>query len=158
MMCDHFSVLHLFANINPGWKYCAIDELGLSRGILSAWNPCLIRCKYFHSFVGILLSTSFKGLEFVFSIVNCYGPYANKTSYWDFVVASDIFNYPNLILAGDLNFTISDLEIWGEHARIDHHSLYFAQLLDSLHMVDLAPTKIGPTWRNGRVGPEDISK
>ena len=68
------------------------------------------------------------------------------------------FNYRNLILAGDLNFTISDLEIWGEHAHMDHYSLYFAQLLDSLHMVGLAPTKIGPTWRNGRIGPEGVSK
>ena len=27
-----------------------------------------------------------------------------------------------------------------------------------MHMVDLAPTKIGPTWRNGRLGPEGVSK
>ena len=87
------------------------DALGLSGGILSAWNPRLIRCKAFHSFVGILLTASFKGLDSVFSIVNCYGPYANKTSYWDSVVAGGIFNYPNIILASDLNFTISDLEI-----------------------------------------------
>ena len=61
-------------------------------------------------------------------------------------------------MAGDLNFTISDLEIWGDRARIDHLSLYFAQLLESMHMVDLAPTKIGPTWRNGRAGPEGVRK
>ena len=73
-------------------------------------------------------------------------------------MAGGIFNYPNLILARDLNFTISDLEKWGERARMDHLSLYFAQLLDSMNMVDLAPTKIGPTWRNGRVGSEGVSK
>ena len=125
-MCDHFTALHLFAFIKTGWEFCAIDALGISGGILLAWNPCLIRCKAFHSFAGILLSASFKGLDSVFSIVNCYGPYANITSYWDTSVASGIFNYPNLILAGDLNFTISNLEIWGDRARLDHISMYFA--------------------------------
>ena len=125
-MCGHFTALHLFDFMKAGWEFCAIDASGLSRGILSAWNPRLVRCKAYHSFVGILLTACFRGLDSVFSIVNCYGPYANKIAYWDFVVVGGIFNYPNHILAGDLNFTISDLEIWGEHARMDHHSLYFA--------------------------------
>ena len=111
-----FPALRFFAKIKPRWEYCAIDALGLFGGILSAWNPRLIRCKYYHSFSSILLSTSFKRLDFVFSIVNCYRPYANRTSFWDSLVSAGIFNFPNLILAGDLNFLISDLEIWGDRA------------------------------------------
>ena len=106
----------------------------------------MIWCKAFHSFAGILLSASFKGLDSVFSIVNFYGPYANINSCRDSAVSGGIFNFPNLILAGDLNFTIFDLEIWGDCARLDHVSLYFSQLLDSMNMVDLSPTTIGPTW------------
>ena len=45
-MCDHFTSLCLFAFIKPSWEFCAIDALGLSGGILSAWNPHLIRCKF----------------------------------------------------------------------------------------------------------------
>lgn len=74
------------------------------------------------------------------------------------MVAGGIFNYPNLILAGDLNFTTSDLEIWGEHTRRDHLSLYFSKHLDSMNMVDLIPSKIGPTWRNGRASFDGVSK
>ena len=125
-MCDHLTALRLFSFMKPGWELCAIDAHGLSGGIISAWNPSLIRCKAFHSFVGILLTASFRGIDSVFSIVNCYRPYSNKIAYWDSVVAGGIFNYPNLILAGDLNFIISDLEIWGDHAQMDHHSLYFS--------------------------------
>ena len=132
--------------------------MNLRFGVLSTWNPRLVRCKAYLSFAGILLYARFKALDSVFSIFNCYGPYANRTVFWDTIVAGGIFNYPNLILARDLNFTTSELEIWGEHARRDHLSLYFSQLLDSMNMVDLTPTKIGPTWRNGRVGSEGVSK
>ena len=157
-MCDHLTALRLFASIKPGWEYCAIDALGLSGGILSAWDPRLVKCKAFLSFAGILLHARFRSLDSVFSIVNCYGPYANRISFWDKVVAGVIFHYPNLILAGDLNFTTSELEIWGEHARRDHLSLYFTQLLDSMNMVDILPSKIGPTWRNGRAGSAGVCK
>ena len=58
-MCDHFTTLRLFSFMKPGWELCAIDALGLSGGILSAWNPRLVRCKAYHSFVGLLLSASF---------------------------------------------------------------------------------------------------
>ena len=157
-MCDHLTALRLFAFMKPGWEFCAIDALGLSRGILSAWNPRLVRCKAYLSFASILLYARFKSLDSVFSIVNCYGPYANRISFWDKVVDGGIFNYPNLILAGDLNFTTSELEIWADHTRRDHLSIYFTQLLDSMNMVDLLPSKIGPTWRNGRAGSDGVSR
>ena len=157
-MCDHITALQLFAKLNPRWKFYALDAHGLFGGILSTWNPHLTCCKYYHSFVGILLYARFKGLDYVFSIINCYGPYANITVFWDCAIDGGIFNYPNLILAGDLKFTLSDLEVWGDRARLDHQVLYFAQLLDTMNMVDLDPTTLGPTWRNGRVGIEGVSK
>ena len=86
-LCDHLTTLRLFAFMKPSWEFCAIDALGLLGGILSAWNPHLVRCKSYHSFVGILLSANFKGLELVFSIVNYYGPYVNRTTFWDTTMA-----------------------------------------------------------------------
>ena len=69
-----------------------------------------------------------------------------------------IFDYPNLIFAGELNFTLSDAEIWGGKARIDHMAHFFTHILDSTNMVDLAPHTPGPTWRNGCVGHDGVSK
>ena len=87
-----------------------------------------------------------KAMTLVFSIVNCYGPYSNRTAFWDCAVAGGIFNYPNLILARDLNFTLSDLKVWGEKARLDQRAHYFSHLLDSMNMVDLAPITPRPSW------------
>ena len=65
---------------------------------------------------------------------------------------------PNLILAGDINFTITASEIWGDKSRLDHLCHYFSHFLNSSNLVDLAPQELGPTWRNGRPGSEGISK
>ena len=35
---------------------------------------------------------------------------------------------------------------------------YFSQLLKDSNMIDVPPICAGPTWRNGRVGDEGISK
>ena len=78
--------------------------------------------------------------------------------FWDNVVAGGLVNYPNLILASDMKFTLSDAEIWGVKSRMDHMIHYFTNLLDSSNLVDLAPLHLGPTWRNGRPGSEGISK
>ena len=135
-----------------------MDSQGLSRGLLTGSNRHLTRSKDFHSYARILIKARFKGLDSVFSIMNCYGPYSNKNIFWDCVVAGGIFNYPNLILDGDLNFTLSDLEVWGEKTRLDQRAHYFSHLLDSMNMVDLAPITPGPAWRNGRMGSEGVSK
>ena len=69
--------------------------------------------------------------------MNCYGTYSNKAFFWDNILAGGIFYYPNLILVGDLNFTLSDAEIWGNKARINHMVHYFSHLLHSTNIVDL---------------------
>ena len=106
MICDHYLALCLFSNIKPSWEFCAIDSLGRSGGLLTGWNPHLTHCKAFHSYAGILVKARFKGLDFVFSNLSCYGPYSNRYFFWNNDMARGIFDVPNLILAGDLNFNI----------------------------------------------------
>ena len=156
--CDHFTSLRHFSKLKPIWKFCALDSHGLSGGLLSSWNPHITQCKAFHSFASILLKDRFKGDDYFFSILNYYGPYTNRVTFWDNVLAGGIFKYPNLILDGDLNFTFSDSDIWGINARMDHMVHYFKYLLDSSNMVELNPYHTGPTWRNGRTGTEGVSK
>ena len=74
------------------------------------------------------------------------------------MVAGGLLDLPNIILVGDLNFTISSSKIWGQKDRIDPLTSYFSHLISSNNLVDLCLSCPGPTWRNGRTVEEGISK
>ena len=69
-----------------------------------------------------------------------------------------LLSLPNLILTGDLNLTLNVSEIWGTKAQLDPLGPYFSKLFSDLLLVDVASSCVGPTWRNGRIGEEGISK
>ena len=77
-MCSDVPALLSFSKIFPSWEYCAISARGLSGGLLSAWNPLKVKCRAFHTFAGILLHASFRGLPNPIHILNVYGPYKDK--------------------------------------------------------------------------------
>ena len=69
-----------------------------------------------------------------------------------------LLSLPNLIMAGDLNLTLNASDIWGSKAHPDPLGPYFSKLFSDHHLVDVAPSCAGPTWRNGRIGEDGISK
>ena len=69
-----------------------------------------------------------------------------------------LLSLPNLILVGDLNLTLNASEIWGTRAQLDPLGPFFSRLFSEHHLVDVAPPSAGPTWRNGRMGEDGISK
>jgi hypothetical protein len=54
-------------------------------------------------------------------------------------------------LGGDLNFSLGEVESWGEKARPDPLSNFFSHMIAGRGLVDLVPPKITPTWRNKRL-------
>ena len=97
-------------------------------------------------------------LDLDLTIMNVYAPYKNRDCFWDSLSASDLLNSQNLILARDLNFTLSLAEIWGHNAKMDPMAFYFKNLLESFDLVDIFPPMLEPTWSNGRSGKDDIHK
>jgi hypothetical protein len=68
------------------------------------------------------------------------------------------YPHSDLILAGDLNFSLSTDEIWGSTVVIDPLASFFKDLFANTSLVDVAPSQLVPTWRNGRMGDSNISK
>jgi exonuclease III len=148
----------VFAKILPNWYFCGVDSIGLSGGLLSAWNPRKANFKAFLTKAGILLEGVVKDTNIKVRLINCYGPYADRVGFWEDLKRIGIFNEENLILGGDLNFTTSSREVWGAKARVDPLQLFFSHLVQNEGLVDVEPIKILLTWRNGRKGQDYIAK
>ena len=146
-----------FQRMFPGWKVVAIGAVGLSGGVLCAWNPRVCDLKAFSSSAGILLKGVFRGCNTAVKIFNVYGPFRDREAFWDRLANCGILKDPALILLGDLNFTLSPTEIWGS-SHWDPLMQYFNTLLKESDLIDLCPIDIGPTWRNGRTAGKGISK
>jgi hypothetical protein len=64
----------------------------------------------------------------------------------------------NMILGGDLNFSLGTIEVWGPRARADPLTYFFRHFISEVGLSDLTPIKLGPTWRNKRMGEDHIAK
>ena len=157
-MCYHTQALLSFSKIRNGWELCATDSLGISVGLLSTWDPTVVHCKAFVSPYGILVRAVLRNQPLELSYLNSYGPYINRTLFSKAVVNEGSFYHANLIIAGDIKFNLLDAEIWVQNVHIDPLSTYFIRLLVSTNLVDIPPTCIIPTQRNGRSSDKGISK
>ena len=144
-MNSSYPALLAFSKLCPGWEFCAISSSGLLRGILSCWNPHIVKCKSFHTMAGGLLKAQFRGSSISLSILNCYGPYHHRDAFWNSVARGGLPSLPNLILAGDLNLTLNGSEIWGSKAQPDPLGPYFTKLFSDHHLANVVPSCAGPT-------------
>jgi hypothetical protein len=82
----------------------------------------------------------------------------NKRIFWETLANSGLLSADNLVMAGDLNITLSAEEMWGS----SNFSVSLADQLKSIfkskNLVDIRPDRMVPTWRNGRQGSQAISK
>jgi endonuclease/exonuclease/phosphatase family metal-dependent hydrolase len=90
--------------------------------------------------------------------INAYGPCTGRRLFWEQVDSNGLLAQENLILVGDLNFTTSIDEVWGVEARSDPLAGFFRDLFQKNHLVDVQPSELVPTWRNGRSGEQNIQK
>jgi hypothetical protein len=70
---------------------------------------------------------------------------------------NDILSIKNLIMAGDFNLILNSKEIWGGacDGLVDE---YYRDLFTSKKLIDIKPSKLMPTWRNGRSGHNAIAR
>jgi hypothetical protein len=148
----------LFLQCFPTWNVVALDPCGHSGGFLSGWNPSCVELYDFDTLVGIYLEGRFKQSADKVKLLNCYAPYKDRELFWHPIIQSGLLSEEGIIVGGDLNFTLSTREVWGDSARNDPLTDFFTSLIQSSGLVDVQPTKLAPTWRNGRAGSAGIAK
>jgi len=94
----------------------------------------------------------------VIEIINVYVPHTDQISFWETLLGKYLLKNDLLILGGDINLSLREAESWGPSAHPDNQVAFFSHLLFSKSLIDIAPLKLLPTWRNMRVGEARITK
>jgi hypothetical protein len=107
---------------------------------------------------GIFLSGSSLVDKRKISLMNVYDPCTDRKHFWEKVEDRGLLAHGDLIMVGDMNFTINSEEVWGTTTLVDPLAVFFKELFEKNKLVDVAPAELVPTWRNGRSGEYGIAK
>jgi len=141
------------------WHFEALDVKGRSGGLVVGWDERKVKVLNLWGMDSVLgMITSALDLEEVFMIMNIYGPYLDRVSFWEAFFSKNISKGDSVIIGGDLNFSLGRSKVWGPSARADVLPDLFIQKLAGRNMIDLEPVKLKPTWRNNRVGDHRVAK
>jgi exonuclease III len=149
---------NFFFALRPDWMACAASSIGTSGGLLAAWDPLHFDFTPMLSPGGILLTGTCLELNTSLTLLNAYGPCLDRKLFWENLDRLGLLAIKDLIIAGDLNLTLSSKEIWGDKAKTDPLATFFTSLFTKNALVDLEPAELLPTWRNGRAGNSGIEK
>jgi hypothetical protein len=136
-----------------------VDAKGRSGGLATGW--CLKHCNCeriwgFESGIGLNIFSVELGCSL--TLVNIYGPYADRKCYWDSLAKCSWFTEQEVIVAGDLNFSLGAAEVWGPQTSPEPLPDYFTHFLDLHGLLDLEPVKLQSTWQNRWVRVDRVAK
>ena len=105
----------------------------------------LVSVSKYNSVIKTVLEETKTGITF--SIINVYGPFHERREFWGTLFSLYAVEVTNVILGGDLNLTLTMVELWGENARNDSRSIFYFIFLGK-GLIDVQPLKLDLTWRN----------
>jgi len=86
------------------------------------------------------------------------GPYEDIIHLWEDLLGQQFMTIRNIILGGDLKFTVRRVEIWGSSAWEDPLADLCIQKFEEVYLVNVEPMKCTPTRWNLRIREERIAK
>jgi hypothetical protein len=125
---------------------------------LVTWDPNIFELVPYLSCGGILLTGKMYSSKREITLLNIYGLCLERKRFWNNVADSRLLLHKNLIIAGDLNLTVSTGEVWGGSAQAGPLAGFFKAFFQNNKLIDIQPEKVVPTWRNGRTGVDSIAK
>ena len=81
-------------------------------GLAIGWNSRSVKVLNVWGMESVL-GISIKSLDMVdtFDVINIYGPYLNRILFWDTITKHSLFGGENLIIGGDLNFSLGQEKV-----------------------------------------------
>jgi len=137
----------------------ALDASGRSGGLAIGINNRALRIKNTwggKGFIGI--DAYVLSMKLDLRLINVYGPCLDREAYWNTLLDSVLFQQDNIILGGDLNFTMGFCESWGHAAQVDPFSETISTLLNEHHWIDMPMAKLQHTWSNNRSGDQSLAR
>jgi hypothetical protein len=123
----------------------SFDVDGNFGGVLTGWKKLITLLNYVVIDLSIWTKFIFKNLGQTFSVINCHGPYENTQFFWDSFFYLQCVKEEEVIIGGELNFTVSRVEVWGFNARLDKVVAYFKHKIEELGYIDVEPLKLTPS-------------
>lgn len=133
-LCSAEVLIPLLKSWMPSWTFHALDAYGRFGGIAIGFSNKtidLIKMWGCRGFISVdIYSIS---LETELRVINLYGPCLDRANFWRRLLASSNFQVDNIILGGDLNFSLGFRESWGHLAQVDGLTNAITSLLEDHH-------------------------
>eukprot|EP00253_Pinus_taeda_P002170 PITA_02170 len=143
----------------PGWSFSALDATGHSGGLAIGFKDGSFKIQNSWGLSHVLgmevLSAEF---DQPLLFINVYGPCQGRVPFWNNFLSKEFLLNKNLIIGGDLNFSLGIAEAWGPSAREDSLTDFFSKALQNAKLIDVNIIKAKPTWRNRRTGEGRVVK
>lgn len=143
----------------PNWTFQALDASGRSGGLAIGVNNRMAEIQnHFggRNFIGLDITSHQIGRDI--RLINIYGPCTDHANFWRNLLGSELFNADNILLGGDLNFSLGFSESWGHHAQIDPLTDTLTSLLEDHRWIDIPSARLQYTWSNNRNGEQSLSR
>jgi hypothetical protein len=75
-------------------------------------------------------------------VLNVYGPYVNNGPFWESLLKNSLIKVDNMILGGDINFSLGEVEIWGPNSQPDHQTDLFDHIFSPNGLINISPLKL----------------
>jgi len=90
-----------------------------------SWDPFSFYLVSFLTCGGILLTSYYLETKRQINLLNVYRPCVERKHFWERMESSGLLSLKNIIIAGDLNLTLSIGEIWGHATALRSMEFFF---------------------------------
>lgn len=137
------TIINMFKALLPGWTFHALDAHGRFNGCAMGINNISMKFENIWGRVVVLAIDAFSiHLGHTLRLVNIYGPYHNRVDYWESLMQVPFMANDNIIIGGDLIFSLGHAKSWGNHVQIDPLSDFFEKLLEHYGYLNIEVARI----------------